>query len=92
MRKLNTDSTGELPYRCSLESERLRIARAIHDSVTQEIVVIICQLRLACASASTNPIKIELLAALGIAEATMTRLRRLMRTLRSSSKRGNGTV
>jgi signal transduction histidine kinase len=69
----------------AVEAERQRIARTIHDSVTQEIAVVIWQLRMACGSAPQAPEQTEILRALEMAEAAMGHLRGLMRELR-----GNG--
>jgi signal transduction histidine kinase len=71
----------------AVESERRRIARAIHDSVTQEVAVVIWQLRLAC---RTAPKQFELFRALEAAETAMGHLRALMRGLRSREIGGRG--
>jgi signal transduction histidine kinase len=70
----------------ALEAERRRIARTIHDSITQEIAVVIWQLRMACGSAPQAPDQIEIQRALAMAEAAMGHLRGLMRGLREQHR------
>jgi signal transduction histidine kinase len=70
--------------RRALEDERRRIARAIHDSVTQEIAVVIWQLRMACNTHSQE--NTQTLRALEVAESAMGHLRALMHGLRSQNR------
>ena len=83
MRPVSIESATGMPAASSVEEEKLRIARAIHDSVTQELSVVIWQLRLACAHESTNEEDAGLRRALCAAESSMDRLRRLMSGLRT---------
>jgi signal transduction histidine kinase len=87
MRPVGIESATGMRAASSLEEEKLRIARAIHDSVTQELSVIIWQLRLACAHESTNEADAGLRRALCAAEASMEQLRRLMGRLRTPRTR-----
>jgi signal transduction histidine kinase len=68
--------------RSALDEERRRIARALHDSVTQELGVVLWQLRLARSSDVSVKDKIELDQTVLMAEAAMLRVRALMQVLR----------
>jgi signal transduction histidine kinase len=75
-------STSRSSNNRALEAERRLIARAIHDSITQEIAVVIWQLRMACGAVPQAHDQLELRRTLHLAETTMHDLRDLMRGLR----------
>jgi Histidine kinase len=84
MKPISPASTHALRAAPSLEAEKTKIARAIHDSVTQELSVIIWQLTLACAQHSAAQERTSLKMVLHSAESCMARLRSLMHDLRSN--------
>jgi signal transduction histidine kinase len=70
-----------------LLEERRRIAREIHDSVTQEFAVVIWQLRMAISCGPSTENQLALQRTTATVEAGMAHLRRLIDELRAHDMR-----